>query len=189
MGSARSTSGTKVLTSISASMKKIITYGVVEHTISDTLYRICIIVTGIAMVMALLRFFTRGVFPPDEINVFYVGIFALYSIHKEVLHWILDGEDMRNRRKSENFLYAWILLVAILYLVNFLTRDWFTTAPGGGRLTVLSEVAFITLEVGAIFLASRIVKVARIVVQEKAKARKPVHRRHRLPKERNHSRK
>jgi hypothetical protein len=169
-------------------MKKIITYGAVEHTISDTLYRICIFVTGIAMVMTLLRFFTRGVFPPDEINIFYVGIFALYSIHKEVLHWILDKENLRNRRKSEYFLYAWIILVAMLYFVNFLTRDWFTTSPGGGRLTVLNEVAFIALEIGAIFLASRIVKIVRMYVEERLKVHKKMHRKIRSSKKKKNSR-
>lgn len=168
-------------------MKKI-TYGSVEHTISDTLYRICILVTVIAMAMTLLRFFTRGAFPSDEIGVFYVGILALYSIHKEVLHWILDKENLRNRRKGENFVYGWILLVAMLYFINFLSRDWFTTMPNGGRLPVLSEAGFLALEVGTIFVASRIIKIVRMYIAEQIKERKAVCIGLRLPREKVHTR-
>ncbi len=142
----------------------------VEHSINEALYHICLLVTFIAVAMSLIRFFTRGEYPPGEINIFYIGVLALYSLHKEALHWLLEKEDLVNRRKGEYFVYLWLLLATGLYAINFFVKDRFTIDIQGRPLETLQEISFIALEVGGIFVASRFAKIVRLFVARRMDA-------------------
>lgn len=168
---------------------KKITHGTVENTISIALYRVCMYVTAVAMVMVVVRFFSRGAFPPDNINVFYIGILALYSLHKEALHWILEKEAWPDRRKGEQFVYGWFVLVASLYFVNFLSGDLFDSRYDGGHSHALKEATFLALEVGGVFVISRFIKIARMHVSGRLRKRKTVCIGLRLPRKNGHARK
>lgn len=167
---------------------KKITHGTVENTISIALYRVCMYVTVIAMVMVAVRFFSRGAFPPDNINVFYIGILALYSLHKEALHWILEKETWPDRRRGEQLVYGWFVLVASLYFVNFLSGDWFESTYDGGHSHTLKEATFLALEVGGIFVASRFIKIARMYIAGQLKEHKTVCIGLKLPREKKNAR-
>lgn len=136
-------------------MKK--TYDI-ERRINKTLFWLCVFVTVIAMAMVLTEFFARGVFPATKIGNLYVGILIIYSLHKEALRWLSEEDIKRGQRRGEYFLYAWIVLATILYLINFLTKDHFVFDNEGNRLIALTGITVITLEAGAVFILTRIVK-------------------------------
>ncbi len=130
-----------------------------EFGINRTLFNISIFVTILAIAMMLTEFFTRGLFPATKIGVFYVGVLLIYSFHKEALRWLSKAADREIIRRGEYFVYLWIILTAILYLVNFLTKDYFVISDTGQELTALSEITFTTLEVCAVFIFARVFKI------------------------------
>ena len=144
----------------------------VERQINDTLYTICLAVTYAAIGMSLVRFFSRGVFVSDEINLFYFGVLSLYSLHKEAMHWLMEKEESVNRRKGEYFVFLWLGIALALYIINFVTNGYFVMSTHGEELHTLKEVAFTALEVGAIFVASRFLKIMRMHIAERVPIRR-----------------
>lgn len=149
----------------------------VERQINDTLYTICLAVTYAAIGMSLVRFFSRGEYVSDEINLFYFGVLGLYSLHKEAMHWLMEKEEMTNRRKGEYFVFVWLIITLVLYVVNFATNGHFVKSPHGGELHTLKEITFTALEVGAIFVASRFLKILRMHIASNREAIPAVKRR------------
>jgi len=142
-----------------------------EKKINDIFFNLCLFVTIIAIGMVLIEFFTRGMFPPTRISTFYIGVLLVYSLHKEALRWIEERGAERQQRKGEYFVYAWIIITAILYLINFLTRDYFCYSPAGQELPTLTEITFITLEIGAIFIFTRLFKIGTIYFLQQKKGK------------------
>jgi len=131
-----------------------------EKTINDVLFGLCLFITLIALGMAVTQFFSRGDFPPPRIDTFYIGVLLVYSLHKEALRWLEEKGSEAQQRKGEYFVYIWIVVTTFLYLINFLTHDYFCYSQSGERLSTLAEISFTTLEVGAVFLFTRLFKVA-----------------------------
>ncbi len=136
----------------------------IEFTINKHLFLICATITLIAMLMVTMEFFSRGDFPPSKIGFFYVAVLFVYSIHKEMLRWL--GEK-KIERQGEYFLYSWIGLTVILYIINFLTKDYFSYSPEGISVALLREVSLITVEVAIIFLFTRLSKVIKVISEKK----------------------
>ncbi len=139
----------------------------IEEKISDIFYNICIFITIIALTMALIEFFTRGAFPSSKINIFYIGVLLLYSLHKEAIRWIEEKGNINQQRKGEYFVGLWIIITAILFLINFLTKDYFRYGPRGMELRVLEDISLLTLEVSAIFIFTRLLKIVTIYFLQK----------------------
>ncbi len=137
-----------------------------EEKINDILFKICIVVTIIAMGMMLIEFFTVGAFPPTRISLFYMIVLLVYSFHKEALRWIEKEGDIYQQRRGEIFVYLWIIITALLYLINFISHDYFSE---GGRLTALSEITFTTIEVCIVFIIMRIFKIISLRFLDKRK--------------------
>ena len=131
----------------------------IEKEVNKHLYQICAIITVITMAMIAARFFTRGEFPSTRIGLFYLGILIIYSLHKELVRWL--GER-KAERQGEYFVYAWVLFTVLLYVINFLARDFFVTSPQGAFLGTLRETGILTLEVLAIFLITRGSKIVKV---------------------------
>ena len=131
----------------------------IETKINAVLFWICFFITLLAIFMSLAEFFSRGAFPPSRINVFYVGILAVYSLHKEALRFLERSVSEKAQRKGELFVYLWIIITAILYLINFLTKDRFSYSDTGEELKGLIDITYITIEVGGVFVLSRILKL------------------------------
>ena len=136
----------------------------IEFTINKHLFLICSVITLIAMAMVTTEFFSRGAFSPSRIGFFYIAVLFVYSIHKEMLRWL--GEK-KIERQGEYFLYSWIGLTVILYIINFLTRDYFCYSPEGMPTETLKIVSIITLEVAAIFLFTRLSKLIRVILEKR----------------------
>jgi hypothetical protein len=130
-----------------------------EKRINDTLFYLCLCVTVIAIGMMGLSFFSRGQFPPTNISTFYIVVLLIYSLHKEALRWISKEGSDPQQRQGELFVYLWIVMTAILYLVDFLTNNYFSYSATGGQLTALSEITFTTVEVCAVFILTRAFKI------------------------------
>jgi len=135
-----------------------------EFAVNKNLFFICIVVTLITMVMALIDFFSRGAFASAKIGAFYIGVLFIYSIHKEMLRWL---EEKKRERQGEYFVYSWIGLTVILYIIDFLTKGYFGYSSEGTPLETLNGITFITLEVGAIFVLSRLSKVIKISLEKR----------------------
>lgn len=133
----------------------------IETGINRNLFLICAGVTIVAMAMAALGFFTRGEFPTTKMSLFYLGVLIIYSLHKEMVRWL---GQRKVERQGEYFVYAWIGLTTTLYIVDFLTKGYFSYSPQGEYLTAVREVSVITLEVLAIFIFTRILKLLRVVL-------------------------
>jgi hypothetical protein len=131
----------------------------IEKQVNKILFRLAVLVTILAMGMILAEFLSRGAFPPTKIGFFYIGVLLMYSLHKEALRWMGGKELQIGGRRGEYFVYAWILLTSALYLINFLTKDYFIIDNQGSDLTALPEITFITLEACAVFIFARVVKV------------------------------
>ena len=71
------------------------------------------------MVIKLAEFFSRGAFAPTKIELFYLGVLVIYSLHKEMVRWL--GER-KVERQGECFVYIWVGLTTALYLINFFTN-------------------------------------------------------------------
>ena len=138
----------------------------IEKEVNRHLYQICAIITVITMAMIAARFFTRGDFPSTRIGLFYLGILIIYSLHKELVRWL--GER-KVQRQGEYFVYAWVLFTVLLYVINFLAKDFFTYSGQGGSLTTLRETGILTLEILVIFLITRGSKIIKICLAKKPK--------------------
>lgn len=136
-----------------------------EIEINHKLYVICSSVAIVTMVMVLIEFFSRGLFSITRISPFYVGILLIYSLHKEFIRWLGESRD----RRGELFVYAWIGITFLLYLIDFFTKGYFTQTPEGEISPVLENLNLITLEVGAIFLLTKFMKVISKIAKEKFK--------------------
>jgi hypothetical protein len=136
----------------------------IELKINKNFYLICALVTIIAILTSLIQFFTRGAFPPSGIHFFYIGILLLYALHKEFLRWV--GEK-GVERQGEIFVYVWIGITTILYLINFLTKNYFSYSPRGEGLDTLKEISIMTLEVVAIFVIARLSKMIKFLSEKR----------------------
>lgn len=146
---------------------------IAEKRINDILFGVCLFITIVALGMKLTEFFTRGYFPPPRIGYFYIGILIIYSFHKEALRWIEDKEfGTVVERKGEYFVYLWIGITTILYLVNFLTRGYFSILPSGEELPTLADITATTLEVGAVFIFTRLLKIGTLYFFQEKKNKK-----------------
>lgn len=130
-----------------------------ENKINNILFWICFLVTILAIAMTLLEFFSRGAFPPSNINIFYIGVLTIYALHKEAIRFLERSEPKRASRSGEVFVYIWIIMTAILYLINFLTKNYFSYSPDGLELKTLTSIAFTAIEVGMVFVLARILKL------------------------------
>jgi hypothetical protein len=141
-----------------------------EKRINNILFGICIVITIIALGMKIVEFFSRGGFPRPRVSYFYIGILVIYSIHKEALRWIEHKEFGRAiERKGEYFVYIWIGVTTILYVINFFTKGYFCVSPQGQELSTLADITFTTLEVGGVFLLTRLLKIRTIYLFKKSK--------------------
>jgi len=141
-----------------------------EKGINNILFGICIFITIIALGMKLVEFFSRGAFPRPRISYFYIGILVIYSIHKEALRRIDRTEFGKTvERKGEYFVYIWIGIATILYMINFFTKGYFCVSPQGQELSTLADITFTALQVGAVFLLTRLMKLRTIYLFKKNK--------------------
>ncbi len=138
-------------------VKKSVRY--VERKINNVLYSFSIILTVIAMAMNLAEFFSRGKFPPIRMNFFYIGILTIYALHKEALRWLIEKEEEWAQKRGEYFFYAWIAMTTLFFVINFLAKDYFYFSSLGEPLGTLRSTAFTTLEVGAVFILARFLKI------------------------------
>lgn len=136
----------------------------IEKKISNNFFRICSLITIIVFILYSIEFFSRGEYPSPRIGSFYIGILILYSFHKEMLRW-LGEKDLG--RKGERFVYLWIFFTFSLYLINFFTKNYFTTSREGQELKILSEVTLNTLEVVFVFLITSFSKILQTVLTYK----------------------
>lgn len=135
-----------------------------EFKINKNLYLICGVITIFTMMMLATEFFSRCDFPPTRIPLFYLGILIIYSLHKEIVRWL--GERKVDRQ-GEYFVYGWITFTLILYLVNFLSKQYFTCPENGGCDSALINSCILTLEVLAIFLITRASKFIKLNLNKK----------------------
>lgn len=127
-----------------------------EKKIDDILFNICLFVTFLAIGMMLIEFFSVGKFPATRISVFYMVVLLVYSLHKEAIRWVEKEGDNSQQKRGEIFVYVWIIITALLYLINFISCDYFSE---GGKLIALSEITFTTVEVCTVFIITRIFKI------------------------------
>lgn len=132
--------------------------------ISRNLFIICAFITVVAMAMSVIEFFSRGTFFPTNINLFYLGVLAIYSLHKELVRWLGHSKI---ERQGEYFVYAWVILTTTLYIINFASKDFYSYLVQGGPSGDLRDIAILTLEVLAIFILTRCLKIFRIVIKER----------------------
>jgi hypothetical protein len=146
----------------------------VEVKINNVLFGICFFITIIAIAMALLEFFSRGAYPPSNINIFYVGILIIYAIHKEAIRLLRIPKTKRRSKQGEVFVYIWIIMTACLYVVNFLTENYFSQSSDGSKLDSLMNIAFTTLEVGAVFILARVftLLMSRVLYKDEKESQK-----------------
>ena len=128
----------------------------IESSINKNLFIICSFVTIVAMALMLIDFFTRGNFLPSKMNLFYLAVVLIYSLHKELIRWL--GEK-KIKRRGEYFVYIWVILTTVLYIVSFFTRDYYNYSDQGIYLTTLRDVSLITIEILGIFIVSRVLKL------------------------------
>jgi hypothetical protein len=135
-----------------------------ETKINNVLFWVCSLITILAVVMTLLEFFSRDEYPPTNISLFYVGVLAIYSLHKEAIRFLEYATPEKNRKpkKGELFVYLWIIMTAVLYLINFLTKNHYSYSDFGEPTAGLMTATYITLEVGIVFILARILKMLMI---------------------------
>ena len=131
-----------------------------EAAISNNLFLVCAIVTLSTMALTAVDFFARGSFLPTSIGFFYLTVLLIYSLHKEFIRWL--GEK-RASRHGEYFIYAWVILTTALYVVNFFSNGYYGQSKEGYPVPTLANSAYITIEVLAIFVIMRIIKIYTIV--------------------------
>ncbi len=140
----------------------------VESRINKNLYLIAGFVTIVTMSMISIEFFSRGGFFPSNMGLFYIGVLLIYSVHKELLRWL--GKRTIDRQ-GELFVYTWIVLTAILSIVNFAYNGYFSVSTGGAKLTTLRDLSVLTLEVLAVFIFTRCLKILKYVLTGDLKKR------------------
>jgi hypothetical protein len=128
----------------------------VESAISQNLFVICSLVTLVTMALMITNFISRGSFLPTEIGFFYLAVVIIYSLHKEFVRWLGEKKSVHN---GELFVYGWIILTTILYAVNFFGHDYFSFSKEGYHVSTLSDVAYTTIEVLAVFVVTRVMKI------------------------------
>jgi len=133
-----------------------------ETKINNVLFWICFFITLLTIVMVLVEFFTKGEYPPTNVSLFYVGILTIYSLHKEAIRFLEHASPERSQRKGELFVYFWIIMTAVLYLINFLTKNYFSYTENGEATRGLIDATYLTLEVGGVFILARILKLLMI---------------------------
>ena len=131
----------------------------IEKDINRILFNLTSIVTVIAIGMTLIEFFTRGAFPPTRISIFYMGVLLIYSLHKEALRWLEKKGTKKKQKKGEYFVYTWVIMTTILYLINFLSKDYFSYYSSGQPVSVLMETTYTALEVCGVFIFTRLLKI------------------------------
>ncbi len=131
----------------------------VETKINNVLFWICFFITIIAIFMVFLEFFARGEFPTSKIGLFYVGVLIIYSFHKEALRFLEQARTEKTQKKGELFVYLWIIIAAVLHLIDFLTKNHFSIADNGEKLLALANISYTALEVGAVFVLTRVLKL------------------------------
>ncbi|MFZ5559223.1 MAG: hypothetical protein ACOZAL_00275 [Patescibacteria group bacterium] len=131
----------------------------VETKISNVLFWICFFITLLTIFMSLTEFFSRGEFPPSRINIFYIGVLTIYALHKEALRFLERSSSEKGQKRGEVFVYIWIIMTAILYLINFLNKNYYSYSDDGKELKSLMNITFVTIEVGAVFVLARILKL------------------------------
>ncbi len=136
----------------------------IEAGINKHLFIICGAVTIAAMAMMLVDFFTRGNLFSVQIAPFYLGVLIIYSLHKEIVRWL--GER-KVERQGEVFVYAWIGLTTLLYIVNFASRNYFSVTAEGLSINTLQSTTVLTLEVLAIFIFTRFLKILKISLTQR----------------------
>jgi len=139
----------------------------IEKNISNVLFWICFFVTLLAIFMNLLEFFSRGEFPTSKIGLFYVGVLAIYSLHKEALRFLEHTHENNGQKNGELFVYLWLIMTTALYLVNFLTKNHYVVSDDGEKLLALVNVSYTALEVGGVFILTRILKLVMIRLSNK----------------------
>lgn len=130
-----------------------------ETKISNILFWLCFFITFLAIFMSLVEFFSKGEFPPSRINVFYIGILTIYALHKEALRFLERSSSEKSQKRGEFFVYLWIVITAVLYLINFLKKDYYSYSLDNRGLSSLMNITFTTLEVGGVFILARILKL------------------------------
>jgi len=135
-----------------------------EKKVNDHLFLICSVVTVIVMVMKLTEFFSRGSFYPEKMGFFYLGVLVIYSLHKEMLRWL---GKRKVERQGEYFVYSWIVFTATLYVVNFFTKGYFSQTQEGLSLNTLNDISIISIEVLAIFILTRSLKILKVVLDKR----------------------
>jgi len=140
-----------------------------ETKINNVLFWVCFFITILAVLMTLLEFFSRDEYPPTSISLFYIGVLAIYSLHKEAIRFLdqSSAEKSQRPKKGELFVYFWIIMTAILYLINFLSKNRFAYTANGDEATGLMTATYLTLEVGIVFIVARILKLLMIKFFEK----------------------
>ena len=136
----------------------------IESGINRHLFVICAIVTIVVMAMTLIDFFTRGNLFTVQIAPFYLGVLGIYSLHKEIVRWL---GQRSTERQGEIFVYIWIGLTTALYAVNFATKNYFSVTSEGLSINTLQGTAVLTLEVLAIFIFTRFLKILKICLTKK----------------------
>jgi hypothetical protein len=131
----------------------------IESKISRILFWISVFITVATMVMMVMEFFSRGKLPATRIGNFYIGVLLIYSFHKEALRWLEEKDQKRVQRRGEIFVYAWLILTTVIYLVNFLNKDFYMTDDTGRQTRALMEITSTALEAGGVFLFTRLIKV------------------------------
>ncbi len=129
--------------------------------INKNLYLICGIITVAIMIMISVDFFSRGIFSSAKMSLFYLGVLLIYSLHKEIIRWLGERQI---ERQGEYFVYGWIGLTILLYIINFLSKDYFSYSIQGGPVIVLRDVSMLTLQVLAVFIFTRCLKILKILL-------------------------
>jgi len=135
-----------------------------EAILNRNLYLLCGFVTFVTMAMIVIEFFSRGQFFPTHMNIFYLGILIIYALHKELVRWL---GRRKLERQGEYFVYAWVLLTTFLYIVNFVSKDYYTHLAQGGPSGTLRDISILTLEVLVIFIFTRCLKILKLLLKRK----------------------
>lgn len=135
----------------------------IEAELNRNLYYICAFITLAVMVMSVIEFFSRGTFFPTHMNLFYLGILLIYSIHKELVRWLGYRKIERN---GEYFVYGWVILTTVLYIINFASKDYYTHLAQGGPSSALRDVSILTLEVLGVFILTRCLKILQLFLKQ-----------------------
>lgn len=128
----------------------------IESEINKHLFWVCAGVTIVVMLMVVIEFFSRGEFSSSQIGLFYLGVLIIYSFHKELIRWLGEKKVVR---QGEHFVYGWIGLVTFLYLIDFFSKGLFSYSIQGEPLIVLRNASVLALEVLAIFIFTRSLKM------------------------------